>query len=131
MLPTLGPAGSPTHPPAPAGHAVAAGACVTILKAWFIEDFPIPNAIAPDVDGIGFKSYTGPTLNIGGELNKLCHNLSAGRDMSGGHWRFSDDLSGNLHGEEVAIRIQRMAKPTYPEGFTLSLTTFNGERITI
>jgi hypothetical protein len=85
----------------------------------------------PDADGIGFTPYTGPTLTIGGELNKLCHNLSAGRDMSGVHWRFADDLSGNLQGEEVAIRILREAKPTYPEGFTLSLTKFNGEKITI
>lgn len=131
LQPTLGPTGSPSHPSAPAGHAVSAGACVTILKAWFDEDFPVPNPIVPDADGIGFTPYTGPTLTIGGELNKLCHNLSAGRDMSGVHWRFADDLSGNLQGEEVAIRILREAKPTYPEGFTLSLTKFSGEKITI
>jgi hypothetical protein len=29
------PEGSPTHPAYGAGHATVAGACTTILKAWF------------------------------------------------------------------------------------------------
>lgn len=52
--------------------------------------------------------------------------------MSGVHWRVADDINGNFQGEEVAIRLLREAKPTYPEknkfpGF--SLTKFNGETI--
>jgi hypothetical protein len=35
LLPTAFPEGSPTHPSYPAGHATVAGACVTLLKAWF------------------------------------------------------------------------------------------------
>jgi hypothetical protein len=35
FLPTAFPEGSPTHPSYPAGHATVAGACVTLLKAWF------------------------------------------------------------------------------------------------
>ena len=37
LLPMAFPEGSPTHPAYGAGHATVAGACVTILKAWFKE----------------------------------------------------------------------------------------------
>ena len=37
LLPMAFPEGSPTHPAYGAGHATVAGACVTILKAWFNE----------------------------------------------------------------------------------------------
>src|SRR5262249_4020422 len=131
LLPILFPTGSPAHPSAPAGHAVSAGACVTILKAWFNESFPIPSPKVPDATGTTLNNYAGPTLTIGGELNKLAHNMSVGRDMSGVHWRVADDLSGNLQGEEVAIRILREAKVTYPESFTFTLTKFDGRTITI
>lgn len=38
FLPMAFPEGSPMHPAYGAGHATVAGACVTILKAWFDED---------------------------------------------------------------------------------------------
>jgi hypothetical protein len=38
FLPMAFPEGSPTHPAYGAGHATVAGACTTILKAWFKED---------------------------------------------------------------------------------------------
>jgi hypothetical protein len=38
FLPMAFSAGSPTHPAYGAGHATVAGACVTVLKAWFDED---------------------------------------------------------------------------------------------
>jgi hypothetical protein len=37
LLPQVFPEGCPTHPAYGAGHATVAGACVTILKAWFDE----------------------------------------------------------------------------------------------
>jgi hypothetical protein len=37
LLPQVFPEGAPTHPAYGAGHATVAGACVTILKAWFDE----------------------------------------------------------------------------------------------
>jgi len=132
LLPMELPGGSPNHPAAPAGHAVTAGACVTILKAWFREDGPINNPVQPNRDGTDLVAYTGPPLTIGGELNKLAHNMSAGRDMSGVHWRVADDLNGLFQGEAVAIRLLTEAKATYPEpNATFSLTKFNGQRITI
>jgi hypothetical protein len=138
LLPIELPGGTPNHPSAPAGHAVTAGACVTMLKAWFREDTELSDAVTvkPDRDGTELEPYVagvdGPPLTIGGELNKLCHNLSAGRDMSGVHYRVADDLTGNLQGEEVAIRILREAKATYPEtDATFSLTKFDGTTIVI
>jgi hypothetical protein len=41
FLPMAFSAGSPNHPAYGAGHATVAGACVTILKAWFDEDVPL------------------------------------------------------------------------------------------
>src|SRR5689334_15022681 len=38
LLPLAFPEGSPTHPAYGAGHGTVAGACVTILKAWFNGD---------------------------------------------------------------------------------------------
>src|SRR4030095_1200137 len=49
LLPQMYPEGSPTHPSYPAGHAVIAGACVTILKAFFDENFVIPNPVQPNI----------------------------------------------------------------------------------
>ena len=84
----------------------------------------------PRRDGTAVVPYRvgidGPPLTIQGELNKLAHNLSLGRDMSGVHWR-ADDIEGNRQGEEVAIRILREARATYPESFAgFALTKFDG-----
>ena len=35
LLPMAYPEGCPTHPAYPAGHATIAGACTTVLKAFF------------------------------------------------------------------------------------------------
>ena len=43
LLPMAFPEGSPTHPAYGAGHATVAGACVTILKAWFKESTKLVN----------------------------------------------------------------------------------------
>lgn len=135
LLPMLFGRGSPTHPSFPAGHAVSAGACVALLKAWYDEDALFPDPVKASADGLSLEPYVpgvdGPPLTIGGELNKLCHNLSFGRDMSGVHWR-ADDVEGNRQGEEVTIRILREEKATYPEPFTgFSLTRFDGTTITV
>jgi hypothetical protein len=52
--------------------------------------------------------------------------------MSGVHYRVSDNYSGNQQGEEVAIRLLREAKATYPEpGFTVTFNKFDGTPVTI
>ncbi len=47
LLPQVFPEGSPTHPAYGAGHATVAGACVTILKAWFDESEVFDPAAVP------------------------------------------------------------------------------------
>jgi hypothetical protein len=137
LLPMMSPGGSPSHPSAPAGHAIAAGAGATVLKAWFSEDFVLPDSVTvqPDRDGnlVPYRAgVDGPPLTVAGELNKLAHNLSEGRNMSGVHWRVSDNVNGLLLGEDVVIRILREAKSTYPEpNASFTLTKFDGTTITI
>ncbi len=81
------PEGSPTHPAYGAAHATVAGACVTVLKAFFDESFVIPNPVEAASDGLSLKPYTGPSLTVGGELNKLASNVAIGRNIAGVHWR--------------------------------------------
>jgi hypothetical protein len=45
FLPMAFSAGSPAHPAYGAGHATVAGACVTVLKAWFDEDQPFQSML--------------------------------------------------------------------------------------
>jgi hypothetical protein len=132
LMPMELPGGAPSHPASPAGHAITAGACVTILKAWFRENTPINNPVQPNRDGTALEPYTGPQLTVGGELNKLAHNMAAGRDMSGVHWRVACNYTGLYLGEAVAIRLLKEAKATYPEpNATFSLTKFDGTTIVI
>jgi hypothetical protein len=133
FFPQMARGGSPSHPSASAGHAQTAGACVTLLKYWF-ADAPLPAGVArqPSRDGMTLEPYTGPTLTVHGELNKLAHNLSEGRNMSGVHFRVSDNYSGNQQGEEMAIRLLREAKATYPEpAFTITFNKFDDTPVTI
>jgi hypothetical protein len=135
LLPQLFQRGSPTHPSFPAGHAISAGSCVTVLKAWFKETAEFPNPKKPTADGLALEDYTpgvdGPPLTVGGELNKLAHNMSFGRDMSGVHWR-ADNIEGNRQGQEVVVRMLREERAIYREPFQgFSLTRFDGETITL
>ncbi len=135
FLPQMLNVGTPNHPSFPAGHSHTAGACVTLLKAWFVENLVIPNPKKPTPDGTALEDYIpgvdGPELTIGGELNKLAHNLSFGRNMLGVHFR-ADNMAGNALGEELAIRILREDKAILAEPFDgFSLTKFDGTTITV
>src|SRR5205809_3334071 len=79
--------GRPRIPAYGAGHATVAGACVTILKAWFDESYVIPNPVEPNLDGTSHVEYAGPPLTVGGELNKLASNIAVGRNIAEVHWR--------------------------------------------
>ena len=124
------PEGSPAHPSYPAGHAAIAGACVTVLKAFFKEDMVIPNPVMPAVDGLTLQSYTDGSLTVGDELDKLASNVSLGRDWAGVHYR-SDGTQGMLLGEEVAISMLQDWKNTHPQSPKLTLKKFDGSVITI
>jgi membrane-associated phospholipid phosphatase len=132
LLPMAFPEGSPTHPSYGAGHATVAGACVTLLKAWFNESTVIQNPVVPDPTGQFLVPYTGgDTLTVGGELNKIASNVALGRNTAGVHWR-SDGTESMLLGEAVAISLLRDGKSCYNETFNgFSLTKFDGTTITV
>jgi hypothetical protein len=131
LLPQQSRSGSPSNPSFTSGHAFSAGACVTMLKAWVQEDVPFPDPVQPTPDGLGLVPYDGPALTLGGELNKLAHNLTWGRSMGGVHWR-ADNVEGVRQGEQVAVRILEEEMAIYPERFGgFTLTKFDGETITL
>lgn len=133
LLPQAFPEGSPTHPAYGAGHAVIAGACVTILKAWFDESFVLPDPVVPDADGTALIPYQGAdagALTVGGELNKLASNISIGRNGAGVHWRTDYTASVRL-GEAIAIGILEEQANCYNEDYSFTLSKFDGTTITI
>jgi hypothetical protein len=130
LLPMAFSEGCPTHPSYGAGHATVAGACVTILKAWFEESFVLPRPVVPDSSGLSLVPYSGPDLTVGNELNKLATNVAIGRNAAGVHYR--SDYSESVHlGEELALDILEEQKSTYNETFSFTLTRFDGTTVTI
>lgn len=129
LLPQAFPEGSPLHPAYGAGHATVAGACVTILKAFFDESFVIPNPVVPSLDGQSLVPYRGTDedeLTVGGELNKLAANVGVGRNFAGIHWR-SDYAESLKLGEAVAISVLEDHRLTYNEPFEgFRFTKFDG-----
>ncbi len=155
LLPMAFPEGSPMHPTYGAGHATVAGACVTILKAFFDEDAclvlrgdNVKAVSADEIDranddqvayvpdskgetllnhGSAFKDY----LRVGDELNKLAANISIARNMAGVHY-YSDYIDSLRMGEEIALGVLQEQSIMYPKDpFHVSLTSFDGRRVII
>ena len=142
LLPMAFPEGSPMHPSYGASNAVVAGACVTILKAFFDTGAVFVNngVFKRKEDGDKLIAYipatTGTELNpkkakepltLEGELNKLAANISAGRNMAGVHF-FSDYYDSLRMGEEIAIGMLEEQALTYPkDSFVFSVPTFDGQ----
>jgi len=137
--------GSPSHPSSPAGHAFTAGACVTMLKAFFdvgkpgnLRPWPTtapapfqPPSIA-SADGLTLVPTRETDLTVLGELNKLAANISEGRNMSGIHWRVSDNMLGMMLGEDVAIYLLNETAALFPEQFKgFTLTKFDGSTVLV
>lgn len=138
LLPMAFPEGSPTHPAYGAGHATVAGACVTILKAWFKETTRLVDIglapVQPTDDGLSLAPYLGSDagdLTVGGELNKIAANVALGRNTAGVHWR-SDATESMKLGEAISIGILQEQRACYNEVFNgFSLTKFDGTIITV
>jgi hypothetical protein len=128
------PEGSPTHPAYPTGHGTVAGACITVLKFFFDNDFVIPNPVVPTNDGLTLLPYTGNDagqMTVAGELNKLANNVSFGHGIHPGiHWR-TDTTSSVQLGEAVAISVLQDRAKTYAEPFTISFQKIDGTIATI
>lgn len=134
LLPQAYAEGCPQHPSYGAGHATVAGACVTILKAFFDERFVLPSPVVASDDGSALLPYTGPgagQLTAGGELNKVAANVAVGRNWAGIHWRTDYSASVAL-GEAIAISVLRDQRATYNESFHgFTFTKFDGTQITV
>jgi hypothetical protein len=137
LLPHAFPEGCPQHPTYAAGHATVAGACATMVKAFFDDTASLASMtdiVQASSDGLSLVSYTGTdrnSLTIGGEMDKIAANIAIGRNHAGVHWR-SDYADSLLLGEAVAISILRDQKDTYSESFNgYTFTKFDGSRITV
>lgn len=133
LLPQAFPEGSPMSPDYPSGHSTLAGACTTLLKAWFNEQTVWPNPVVPDPTGTTLVPYTGADagqITIGGELNKLTANIGAGRDFGGVHYR-SSIHHGFALGEAIAINLLQDQKPMFNEDAQFTITKFDGTTVTI
>lgn len=157
LLPMAFPEGSPMHPSYGAGHATVAGACVTVLKAFFdmyeapltagghpdqwtprgyTEFFKLPLYEAdPDCDGEKLRQWRGPTkevkaVTLQGELDKLAGNIAIGRNMAGVHF-YTDYYDSLRMGERIAVGILQEQMYNYPERVTMRFNDFNGNRIMI
>lgn len=133
LLPMAFPEGSPTHPAYGSAHAAVAGACVTVLKAWFDEAWVIPNPVVPDSNGNTLVPYCGDDageMTVGCELNKLAANISLGRSMAGVNWR-SDYTESMKLGEKIAIGLLQEQALIYNEEHFFTLTKLDGTRIKI
>lgn len=131
LLPMAFPEGSPMHPSYGAGHATVAGACVTILKAFFDHGATLPFCYQPSADGSQLvpSSYSEP-LTVEGELNKLCSNISIGRNWAGVHY-FTDYIESIRMGERIAIGILEEQRLTYGENFSMTVPLFDGGSVRI
>ena len=152
--------GCPVHPSYGAGHATVAGACVTLLKAFYQgqtrfaelelsvkNEAPLPVPIyvpgrngeliqltaadGNDRQGTPY-SYDGlkDKLTVEGELNKLASNISLARNFAGVHWRSDHAVSLPL-GEQVAIEFLKEIKTTYNENVSFNFISFEGTPIVI
>ncbi|MEO0893372.1 MAG: bromoperoxidase [Pseudomonadota bacterium] len=185
LLPMAFEEGSPMHPTYGAGHATVAGACVTMLKAYFDTSavfvrvvkkdnsesahFWNKEQITEELEEHGSQVMAGAyrpiceeesdthlefveygqyalhgghlayhekpdqpcPLTLEGELNKLCANISIGRNMAGVHY-YSDYYDSARMGEEISIGILEEQALGYPtDKFVMSLATFDGQAVRI
>jgi hypothetical protein len=131
LLPVAFPEGCPTHPSYPAAHACNAGACATILKAFFDADYVLPHPVEASADGSALDPWRGAGLTLGNEVDKLASNIALGRDAAGVHYR-SDSVRGLFVGEQQALGLLRDYSRTYNERFDgFIVRKFNGDRVRI
>lgn len=143
LLPMAFCEGSPMHPAYGAGHATVAGACTTVLKAFFdCQHLFKPNGkdanqayvavnnpqthkvnlqLTPVLDQHCKEAH----LTVEGELNKLASNISIGRNWAGVHY-FTDYYESLLMGEQIAIAILEEQKLMFGENFSMTIPLFGG-----
>jgi membrane-associated phospholipid phosphatase len=130
LLPMPYPEGCPSHPSYPGGHPTFAGACCTVLKAFFNNDAVMTGTVVPDATGSTLVP-TALTLKAGDEIDKLASNIALGRVIAGVHWR-SDEIAGLNLGEACAIAVLQDMRRTWNESFVgFAFKKFDGTPVTI
>jgi hypothetical protein len=135
LLPAAYPEGCPLHPSYGQGHAAIAGACVTILKAFFSTDTVVFfNPVEASPDGLSIMPYKGADawqMTVTNELHKLAGNMGMARNFAGIHWR-SDYDQALLLGETIAISLLRDQRATFNEKFDgFTFAKFDGTKVTV
>lgn len=131
LLPIAYPEGSPMSPSYGSSHAAVAGACVTVLKAFFDGEFILPFSWQPSSDGSILEEVCmSLQLSVDGELNKLCSNISLGRAWAGVNY-FSDYAESIKLGEEISICALKEERMNFGDEHSLKLSLFNGKTIRI
>lgn len=143
LLPMAFAEGSPMHPSYGAGHATVAGACVTILKAFFDHNKKLNftnqpcHAFVPLNSGLSLATVEVVDTNdnlkeltVEGELNKLASNIAIGRNWAGVHY-FTDYIESLRIGEKIAIGILQEQKLCYSEPFSMTVPLFDGSTVSI
>ena len=125
------------HPSYGAGHTTVAGACVTVLKAFFATQELLPVAVEVVDDGSGGTKLVNSHehLTVGGELNKLAANIALGRNGAGVHYR-TDYTASLALGEAVAVAMLQEQAMVLREGkqatdITWQFENFSGETVEI
>ena len=151
LLPMAFPEGSPAHPSYGAGHATVAGACVTVLKAFFqmyrgnredpegwdelsLAEVGFTSLVKPDPDDASTlqkdtSAWVGD-LKLQHELNKLAANIAIGRDMAGVHY-YTDYYESLRMGERVAVGMLQEQMLCYGEPVSMRFHSFDGDKIAI
>ena len=137
LLPMAFAEGSPVHPSYGAGHATVAGACVTMLKAWFDHGWklhhdgaPIVFEPLPDGSALNDVSASYDPLSVEGELNKVGANISIGRDWAGVHY-YTDYIESFRMGEQITLGLLQEQKLTFGENFSLTVPLLDGTTVRV
>jgi hypothetical protein len=142
LLPMAFPEGSPTHPAFGAGHATVAGACVTILKAFFdmyqgdgsLREWPfdvyVSKKTPPNEGGELVKLSPKPILTLAGELDKLAANIAIARNMAGVHY-YTDYYESLRLGERIAVSILEEQMSMYGESVAMRFPSFDEDDVRV
>ncbi|MBA3751877.1 vanadium-dependent haloperoxidase [Candidatus Dependentiae bacterium] len=130
---------SPLHPAYPSGHATTAGACATVLKAFFDNSVKIKTRsvpVKPDpmdpAKLIPLVHEGEDDMTVASEIDKFACHIGVGRNFAGIHYR-ADLEQGLLLGEQVALKyLQDHAATQTEQGFQgFVLTKFDGTQVRV
>ncbi|WP_172328654.1 hypothetical protein [Mangrovicoccus sp. HB161399] len=142
LLPQAFIEGSPMTPSYGSGHAAAAGACVTVIKACLSMFRAGGGWQDRTMAGIGmggvFRAAAGgtlleavpdaPELTVTGELDKLAANVAMGGMMAGVSYH-SDCFDGLRFGERVAVGMLRARLAARGGPASLRFRSFDGDLV--